>query len=98
MTVKIIHADSMKDLITDKVFLHIGHLHHKNSYNSDFGSNLNEHEEHLAKIFGKLPSHVKASGCILRVTCLLLVISQITVSALRGRQAVCLVVRIRSFK
>ncbi|XP_073906378.1 uncharacterized protein C2orf92-like isoform X5 [Castor canadensis] len=29
-----------------------GHLHPKTSYNSDFESDLNEHEEHLAKIFG----------------------------------------------
>ncbi|XP_073906375.1 uncharacterized protein C2orf92-like isoform X2 [Castor canadensis] len=31
-----------------------GHLHPKTSYNSDFESDLNEHEEHLAKIFDKI--------------------------------------------
>jgi hypothetical protein len=64
MTLKSIHADSTKDLITARVYLSIGHLHPKTSYNSDFESDLNEHEEHLAKILGKLPSHLKPSGLL----------------------------------
>jgi hypothetical protein len=55
----------MKDLITVKVYLPIGHLQPNNLNNSEFASSLYE-REHLAKIFGKLPSHMKASGCILK--------------------------------
>jgi hypothetical protein len=59
------NAESLKDLITVKVYLPIGHLHpNNNNLNSELGSGLHEQEEHLAKVFGTLPPHVKPSGYI----------------------------------
>jgi hypothetical protein len=64
ITLKSIHAHSMKDLITVKIYLPIDYLHPKHLSNSEFGSFLDNLEEHLAKIFGKLHPHVKPSGFI----------------------------------
>jgi hypothetical protein len=42
MTLKSIYADSMKDLITVKVCIPIGHLHPDNMNNSEFSLSLHE--------------------------------------------------------
>ena len=71
-------TDPAKDWLTAKLYFPIGYLPQKSSRETDFALSSNKRDEHLAKLFGRYPSHVKWSGCVCRISCLSVVVSQIT--------------------
>ena len=72
------HTDPAKDWLTAKLYFPAGYPPQKSSRETNFALSSNKRDEHLAKLFGRYPSHVKRSGCVCRISCLSMVVSQIT--------------------
>ena len=84
------HTDPAKDGLTAKLYFPIGYPSRKSSRETNFALSSNKRDEHLAKLFGRYPSRVKWSGCVCRISCLSVVVSQITCPCCFDEKVLCL--------